>query len=140
MTGGWVAASPYHRLTALTRTDPAATMSNVGCMDLVEETLGVLMLDYLSEEVESVRFRQKARIKEQQESRCDFDGKPGRSTVSIAAAASTEARRRLSRAAEATHPQAGSRRGRRQLKETRIDSGLGNSQCRWQQRWRRNRR
>tara|TARA_B100000795_G_C22746664_1_gene417531 strand:- start:135 stop:1301 length:1167 start_codon:yes stop_codon:yes gene_type:complete len=74
------------------------------------------MLDYLSEEVESVRFRQKARIKEQQESRCDFDGKPGRSTVSIAAAASTEARRRLSRAAEATHPQAGSRRGRRQLK------------------------
>ena len=34
VTGGWVAASPYHRLTALTRTDPAATMSNVGCMDV----------------------------------------------------------------------------------------------------------
>ena len=146
VTGGWVAASPYHRLTALMRTDPAATMSDVGCMDvchhepifqpilsplppphlldpthvslcpapqLVEETLGFLMLDYLSEEVESVRFRQKARIKEQQESRCDFDGNPAHSST---AAVSTEARRRLSREAEATHPQADSRRRRRQLK------------------------
>lgn len=143
VTGGWVAASPYHRLTALTKTSPAATMSDVGCMDvchhepifqpilsplppphlldpthvslcpapqLVEETLGVLMLDYLSEEVESVRLRQKARIKEQEVSRCDFDGYP--STVAV----STGARRRLSREAEATHPQTGSRRRRRQLK------------------------
>ena len=143
VTGGWVTASPYHRLNALTRTNPAATMSDVGCMDvchhepntslhansppprpyprfsapcaqLVEETLGVLMLDYLSEEVESVRLRQKARIKEKEESRCDFNGYPSRS--SAVPAASAHARRRLSREAEATHLQAASRQGRRQLK------------------------
>ena len=34
VTGGWVTASPYHRLNALTRTNPAATMSDVGCMDV----------------------------------------------------------------------------------------------------------
>lgn len=72
------------------------------------------MLDYLSEEVESVRLRQKARIKEKEESRCDFNGYPSRS--SAAAAASAHARRRLSREAEATHLQAASRQGRRQLK------------------------
>ena len=81
---------------------------------LVEETLGALMLDYLSEEVESVRLRQKARIKEKEESRCDFNGYPSRS--SAAPAASAHARRRLSREAEATHLQAASRQGRRQLK------------------------
>ena len=54
---------------------------------LVEETLGVLMLDYLSEEVESVRLRQKARIKEKEESRCDFNGYPSRSSAAPAASA-----------------------------------------------------
>lgn len=72
------------------------------------------MLDYLSEEVESVRLRQKARIKEKEESHCDFDGYPSRS--SAAAAASAHARRRLSREAEASRLQAAGRQGRRQLK------------------------
>ena len=34
VTGGWVVASPYHRLTALMGTAPNATMSDVGCMDV----------------------------------------------------------------------------------------------------------
>ena len=80
---------------------------------LVAETLGVLLQGFLSEELQSVRIKQKARIKEEHGSVCTFDGKAGGSS---AAASGSSGRRRLSREAGATHPQAGSRAGRRQLK------------------------
>jgi len=113
ITGGYVTASPYSRLKALKAKNPDAAMEDIGCMDLVAETLGVLLQGFLSEDLQSLRVKQRMRIKEEHGSACTFDGKAGGSG---AAGSGSSRRRRLSRGAGPTHPQAGSRAGRRQLK------------------------
>ena len=91
---------------------------------LVAETLGVLLQGFLSEDLQSLRVKQRMRIKEEHGSACTFDGKAGGSG---AAGSGSSRRRRLSRGAGPTHPQAGSRAGRRQLKAAASASGTASA-------------